>query len=187
VWDAWQNSIKHCRHVKHTLANAIMRICHRSTAIAFSHWREFVVISKMLRLQEQEAVQHLQQLLLQQFWAAWRSTVAQKQQHKVGQSGADLPSPWRSLQFLSCKIYWIACMMDHVHGDVEVEFRWKTCILAGHEAPKADMCIWLSHRLQHGWHSCIRPSQKRLPCCRQMITYSVAHTNSKLPLLPQYH
>ncbi len=83
VWDAWQNSIKHCRHVKHTLANAVMRICHRSTAIAFSHWREFVVISKMLRLQEQEAVQHLQRLRLQRYWAAWRSAVAQKQQHKV--------------------------------------------------------------------------------------------------------
>ncbi len=83
----------------------------------------------------------------------------------------------RNLRFLSCTIYWIECMVDHVHGDVEVEFRWKKCILAGHEAPKADLCIW-SHWLQHGWHSFIRPSQKRLRCCRQLVTYSVAHTKA---------
>lgn len=40
----------------------------------------------------------------------------------------------RNLQFSSCTIYWIKFMMDRVDGDVELEFRWKTCILAGHEA-----------------------------------------------------
>ncbi len=33
-------------------------------------------------------------------------------------------------------------MLDHMHEDVEVEFRWKTCILAGHEAHKAEMCFF---------------------------------------------
>ena len=47
----------------------------------------------------------------------------------------------RNLQCFSCTSYWTECMMDHVGGDVELEFRWKTCILAGHEAFKGDLCI----------------------------------------------
>ena len=59
--------------------------------------------------------------------------------------GLNLTSPTqaealRNLQFLSCIIYWIECMMDHVHGAVDVELKGRTCILTGHEASKAEMC-----------------------------------------------
>ena len=83
VWEAWQGVTQHHRHVKHALASAIMRICHRSTSVVFGHWKEYVVVNRMLRQQQQQVVQRLLGVRLQQCWAAWRSAVSQTQQHKV--------------------------------------------------------------------------------------------------------
>ncbi len=69
--------------MKHSLASAIMRLCYRSTATAFEQWKEYVTISKVLRLQRQHAVEHMQQVRLQQYWTGWQSAIACKQLYKV--------------------------------------------------------------------------------------------------------
>lgn len=80
VWKAWHGAVVHHAHVKQTMANAILRICHRSTAAAFEHWQDHVAAIESL---QQHAVQRMQKTRLHKMCMLWRALAAVKQQHKV--------------------------------------------------------------------------------------------------------
>ena len=83
VWKAWHGAVVHHAHVKQTMAIAILRVCHRSSAAAFERWQEYVAASKVLRVQQQHAVQRMQKKQLYRMWMFWRAVAAVKQQYKV--------------------------------------------------------------------------------------------------------
>lgn len=83
AWKAWHGAVVHRALVKQTMANAILRICHRSSAAAFERWQEYVTASKLLHVQQQHAVQRMQRKQLHKMWMFWRALAAVKQHHKV--------------------------------------------------------------------------------------------------------
>ena len=84
AWGAWRSGFQHRKSRKQKLAISVRRMSHKYSATAFEQWKEYVTVSKMLRLQQHHAMQHLQDVRLRQFWAAWQSVNFQQQQHKVG-------------------------------------------------------------------------------------------------------
>lgn len=86
VWKAWRGAVVHHAHVKQTMANAILRICHRSSAAAFEHWQDYVAASKILHAQQQHAVQRMQEKQLVKICMSWRALAAVQQQYKVWKS-----------------------------------------------------------------------------------------------------
>lgn len=83
VWKAWHGAVVHHAQVKQTMANAILRFCHRSSAAAFEHWQDYVAASKILHVQQQHAVQRMQKKQLLKICMFWRALAAVTQQHKV--------------------------------------------------------------------------------------------------------
>ena len=83
VWLAWHGEVVHHAHVKQVVANAVLRICHRSSAAAFEHWQQYVAAAKSLHLEQQHAKQRMQNKQLQKICLYWRALAALKQQYKV--------------------------------------------------------------------------------------------------------
>ena len=83
VWKAWHGVVVHHARVKQTMATAILRICHRSSAAAFEHWLEYVAASKSLQIQQQHVIQRMQKKQLIKICMFWRACAAVKQQYKV--------------------------------------------------------------------------------------------------------
>lgn len=146
VWLAWRDAVVHRAHVKQAVVSALMRICHKSSAAAFQHWQEYVAATRVLSLQQEHAVRHMQTKRLQKICLYWRAFAAVKQQYKVSIQTWNSVSPCNSCFSLMAAN---ACAMSGREPGSEPG-QWQTLV---HLLLTALILSHKHHSSQHTWSS----------------------------------